>query len=236
MMPPNSPPGRMKATAAFAFNDLQLMRKEKVMSIGDKKYLITEPVKETPLEALFRQFLQEKQFLQNIAPNTHDLYARAFSTFAIKAIPTQAMVNQTVVALREQGMTLPTLNAYGRCINVFLNWLVANKHTNEPVKVKRLKCVERSMKTLTDAQTQALLAHRPNTKGEARLIALISLLADAGLRINEALNLSRKDIDFANCLIDIVGKGGKFRRIPISLECRKVLYRYSQSHNFDLVF
>jgi integrase/recombinase XerD len=83
--------------------------------------------------------------------------------------------------------------------------------------------------------TSAFSAPTKDARG-GRLVSLISLLADTALRINEALNLRRKDIDFENCLMDITGKGGKFRRIPISLECRKVLYRYLQSHNYDLVF
>jgi len=164
MMPPNSPPEWKKAVATFEFNGLQLMRKERSMSINDKKYLITEPVKEMRLQLLFRQFLQEKQFLQNISPNTQDLYARAFATFGFESIPEQSEVNQTIVALREQGMTPTTLNAYGRCVNVFFNWLVANHHTDEPVKVKRLKgAVDENVNRRSNTS-----AVDPQTKDERR--------------------------------------------------------------------
>jgi integrase/recombinase XerD len=92
------------------------------------------------------------------------------------------------------------------------------------------------LKTLSNAQIGALLSYRPKTQGETRLLAILALLTDSGLRIEEALSLRRKDIDFENCLIDVVGKGGKFRRIPVSPECRKTLFRHIKSHNFDLVF
>jgi site-specific recombinase XerD len=68
------------------------------------------------------------------------------------------------------------------------------------------------------------------------LLALLTLLTDTGVRINEALTLTRGAVDFENLLIDVKGKGSKVRRIPFSLECRKVLFKHSRSHSHELVF
>jgi integrase/recombinase XerD len=51
-------------------------------------------------------------------------------------------------------------------------------------------------------------------------------LIDTGARINEALTLEMKNVDFENLIVTVRGKGNKFRTIPISLEMRKALYQY----------
>jgi integrase/recombinase XerD len=62
------------------------------------------------------------------------------------------------------------------------------------------------------------------------------LLADTGLRVNEALTLERSDIDFDNLLLSVVGKGSKNRIVPFSVEMRKILVKFMSCHKFDLVF
>jgi integrase/recombinase XerD len=189
------------------------------------------------LPVLFEHFLKEKQYLQNVAPCTVKAYAGAFKAFALGAdVPTQNSLNDAVIKLRDAAKSARCVNVYARNLNSFLSWLKENGHTEERLRIKKLKCADVSLKTFSDEQVHRLLAFKPRTKSEVRLYALLTLLTDSGCRINEALSLRRKDVDFENCLIDIVGKGGKLRRIPISLECRKVLYKYLQTHNYDLVF
>jgi len=67
-------------------------------------------------------------------------------------------------------------------------------------------------------------------------MALLFLLVDTGCRVSEALSLTRKNVDFENLLVTLQGKGGKERRVPISLECRKKLYQWLNSHDHDLAF
>jgi len=61
-----------------------------------------------------------------------------------------------------------------------------------------------------------------------RLQALISLMLDTGVRIEEALTLRIGDMDLDNLLLTVYGKGRKERRVPFSFELRKVLFRYGQ--------
>jgi integrase len=78
----------------------------------------------------------------------------------------------------------------------------------------------------TDEQMHTLLAAKPKRFDDWRLHALVCLLLDTGLRIEEALTLRRSDVDFENLLITAFGKGRKERRIPFSFELRKVLFRW----------
>jgi integrase/recombinase XerD len=51
---------------------------------------------------------------------------------------------------------------------------------------------------------------------------------DTGIRISEALSLTKENIDLDNLALKVYGKGGKHRRVPFSLELRKILWRWLQ--------
>jgi site-specific recombinase XerD len=59
---------------------------------------------------------------------------------------------------------------------------------------------------------------------------------DTGMRIQELLNLRRQDVDFDNLVFRVNGKGNKQRLVPMSIELRKLLFRYLGQHQFDRVF
>jgi integrase/recombinase XerD len=65
---------------------------------------------------------------------------------------------------------------------------------------------------------------------------MLCLAIDTGCRIDELLTVKRANVDMENLLITVKGKGSKERTIPISLECRKVIYKFLQRHEFDFVF
>lgn len=189
------------------------------------------------LTTLFQQFLNEKRYLQNVSSNTVEFYSLSFKTFNLSALPlTQTDLNNAVVKMRECGKSAACVNAYLRGMRPFVNWLFDNGHLPERLKLKKLKCEEKAIRTFSDAHIRALLSYKPQTKTEHRLLALLTLLTDTGVRIDEALTLTRASVDFENLLIDVKGKGSKIRRIPFSLEARKALFKYLRSHSHDLVF
>jgi integrase/recombinase XerD len=92
------------------------------------------------------------------------------------------------------------------------------------------------MKSFSAPQLVAMLSHKPKTFHERRLHTLLLVLLDTGMRINEAITLSRDNIDLENLLITVTGKGNKQRMIPFSLELRKVLFGFLRCHEFPTVF
>lgn len=69
----------------------------------------------------------------------------------------------------------------------------------------------------------------------ARNKCIIALLADTGIRVSELLNL--KDTDLAENYIRILGKGSKWRVVPISSELNYFITRYRRirdSHFYTL--
>src|ERR1041385_3533950 len=189
------------------------------------------------LTTLFEQFLQDKRYLQNVSDNTVEFYRVSFNSFNLSALPvTQAELNNAIIAMRESGKSAACVNAYIRGLRPFVNWLVENGHLPDRLKLKKLKCEEKAIRTFSDAHIRALLSYKPKRRTDHRLLALLTLLADTGVRINEALTLMRGAVDLENLLMDVKGKGSKVGRIPFSIEARKVLFKHLQSHSHERVF
>jgi integrase/recombinase XerD len=65
---------------------------------------------------------------------------------------------------------------------------------------------------------------------------MVSLALDTGCRVSELVGLKRTALDFENLIVSVRGKGDKERIVPISIECRKILFKFLQKHDFDFVF
>lgn len=182
------------------------------------------------ISSLFEDFIKEKRYLNNLSERTLTSYRTDMFRRWIRHVggmPTQAGINQFVIKMREEGLAISTCNITIRSLNSFLSWLHRNDHIPQNLKVKQLKQERRIMKTFTEAQMKMLLSWKPGkNRNEIRLHVLMCLLADTGIRINEALTLRLENIDWDNLLIKVMGKGSKERIVPISIELRKVLHRY----------
>lgn len=190
----------------------------------------------------FELFLREKRYVQNVSQNTVEFYKYSYKVFK-KHIRVTNVAELNKIALtalvanmREAKMSVACINARIRGINPFLTWLYENELINENLKVKKPKMEERVMKTFTESQMKAIVTYKPKNRHELRLHTLLLLLLDTGVRITEAITITRNKIDFENLLLTVLGKGNKERIIPFSVELRKSLYKYAKSHNFDLIF
>lgn len=62
-----------------------------------------------------------------------------------------------------------------------------------------------------------------------RVHALACSLLDTGCRIRELLDARVKDFDFDDLLVTVIGKGDKQRRVPFSVDLRRILFRYVEN-------
>jgi site-specific recombinase XerD len=138
--------------------------------------------------------------------------------------------------MREKGMKPETCNVYIRGLNSFLSWLFESEHISEQLKIKQLKTEQKILRTFTDQNVKAIFSYKPKSFTEHRLHALLCLVMDTGIRISEAFDLRKEKVDFDSLLLTVRGKGNKERPVPMSLELRKVLWKFSQKHSFDLMF
>ena len=120
-------------------------------------------------------------------------------------------------------------NTYCRAINAYLKWLHDEGYSTDLLRSPPLKTEKKILATFTRSQVDSFLRFRPKTFSGFRLHALVALLLDTGLRIEEALILQRDQIDLENLLVRVKGKGEKHRIVPILFELRKALFSLADS-------
>ena len=190
------------------------------------------------LDKLFTQFLREKQYLENLSPKTIKYYRWVFNRWSdhINEMPDKMNIKEFVISLNQSNLLPFTVNSYIRGMNCFLSWLYENEQTAEHLKIKKIKTGTRGIKTYSDTDLKKILAFHPKTFTDHRLYAMICLMLDCGVRIDECLTLKRESVDLDNLLIKVIGKGDKERLIPIGIECRKYLYKFLKRHESEVVF
>jgi integrase/recombinase XerD len=190
------------------------------------------------MDDLFELFLKEKRYLANVTEKTLLFYKSSYSTLkrSLEGEISKQSLNQVVIKLRQSGIKTTSINCYARGINSFLSWLYENGYLKEKLRIKALPEEKKNKSIYTEVELKALLSWKPSNETEQRLYALLLTLIDTGVRINEALTLTKSKVDFDNLLITVYGKGSKERTIPISPELRKVLYKWCKKHSFELVF
>lgn len=190
------------------------------------------------METLFETFLREKQFLNGVTAKTIESYRdawTAFKTYGKTDISEQGVKN-FMIEMIQKGLTPAGANCYAAAINSFLSWLFDNKHTATRLKVPLQRLEKRVLRTYTPQEMKQILSFKPRYFGEKRVMTILHLMIDTGVRVEEALTLKRSNIDFDSLLITLYGKGKKERKIPISREARKILYNWSKEHRHELIF
>lgn len=190
------------------------------------------------IDELFERFKREKQFLEGVSAKTIQTYTdawKAFEKYGKKDV-SESGVKDFAIEMVSSGMKPGAVNSFAASINSFLTWLFENGHSEKRLKVPLQKMRKKVLQTYRPEEVEKILSYKPRSKSGRRLMTIFYLLIDTGCRINEALTLTRKNVDLDNLLVTFKGKGNKERRVPISLECRKALFRWLQTHNHDLVF
>lgn len=177
------------------------------------------------MEHLVEQFIQERTYFKNVSPATVVWYRQSFRAFA-GAMDTKAAVGDRIAKLRQAGVSATSVNTYLRAVNALLRWAHTEGHLVELIRIPRLKEEQKVLATLTPEHVQRIIQFRPKVMYQHRIHTLTCLLLDTGLRINEALSLTREDVDLDNMLLRVRGKGAKHRLVPISMEMRKLAWKW----------
>jgi integrase/recombinase XerD len=170
----------------------------------------------------FEQFIKERQFLNNVSPRTLQWYRESFKWLNDEQ-PDQQALKMFVIRMREHGLKATSCNNRIRAVNAYLNWAESD------LRIPKLKEEQRVLPTFNVEEIRKFSQWKPRTRTQKRLQVLISLLADTGCRISEALELRWSDVDFDNLLLTLHGKGSKDRKVPYSFELRRLLFRLKQT-------
>lgn len=91
-------------------------------------------------------------------------------------------------------------------------------------------------KSLTEADVEALLACPNKDKPlEHRDKAMLEVLYACGLRVTELVTLSINQVSFAQGVVQVTGKGGKERLVPMGLPAQQCLQAYFEKSRPELL-
>jgi site-specific recombinase XerD len=192
------------------------------------------------LKSLFDQFLVEKQYIQNCSRHTISAYTNAFKaygrTVGTDSLPTQNDINQFVVGMRKDGLSIRSCNNYLVAFGVFVKWLREAEYEVGEITIKRLKEEKRILPRFTDEEIKKIIKYRPKDFLNKRLRVMVLTLIDTGCRINEVLTLERANVDLNGLYMKVYGKGQKERIVAISPELRREFVLFLRLHPHRLVF
>jgi len=158
---------------------------------------------------LLTNFLSSRR--QGLSPHTIAFYKMCLNRFLSNHALTPEGINSFLSSLKCNN---GGKHAYYRAIRVFCNWLEKNDLLDYN-PIKRVDPPRLSRAVLPSINTEQV-EYLINYVKDLRYKAIISLLADSGLRLSELASITADDIDWDNLTIKIWGKGGKQRKAPFT--------------------
>lgn len=143
-------------------------------------------------------------------------------------------VQTYIKALERSGLRATTIEKHFACLQVFSRAIgkpdiVADIRRVKPIKQRT------APESLSDNEYNALM-RRVEQSGNKRNIAIVRLLANAGLRVSELVALNRDDVQISDRKGSVIvrhGKGDKERVVPLVREVRRALSEYLATRTDD---
>jgi integrase/recombinase XerC len=143
-----------------------------------------------------------------------------------------ALVGYRNYVQRSQRRATSRVNGQVSALRAFCAWLTEERYL-EVKPAKRLKLVGRqdasSREGLDDTQINALLRQARTSRDSLRNYAIVQVLLQTGMRLDECSHLTLDDIDFGERGGQVrvrQGKGIKARVVPLNASARQALAEY----------
>ncbi len=193
------------------------------------------------IKLLLEDFCVHAQYIRGVSRSTLSRYRQNIMVFCrnrnittIEEITEKLVYSYFLHGRVERKWCTRTYHTYYQSLKVFFRWCVKNGHMSENFAEKlelpqREKLLPKKLKKEDAVKLLEITYNYPYTQDFARYRnhALFAMYLYAGLRKNEALNLSLQDVDIENLSIMVrLGKGNKDRIVPMSTTLAQILYRY----------
>ncbi len=141
-----------------------------------------------------------------------------------------SQIRSWIISLVDSGVTNRTVNRKVSSLKSFYKFLQKIKliQDNPLAKHKALKVSKRVQVPFSEKEIEAVL-DQLNEKNDFKSIRnklVVELLYSTGMRRNELINITLKDIDFSNSTIKVLGKRNKERIIPLLNSVKESLNKY----------
>ncbi len=186
------------------------------------------------------EFLIYLRISRNSSVHTFESYGldlRQFLVFLEEEHVAQAekvdhfLIRKYLAKLKMEGFSKSSISRKVACIRSFFKYLCKQGYLeNNPVLgVANLKREKRLPEFLYLTEIKDLL-DLPDKSSELGLrdAAILEVLYSCGIRLQEIVNLTVKDIDFSRGYLRVFGKGGKERIVPLGGAAKRVLEKYLQ--------
>jgi site-specific recombinase XerD len=164
------------------------------------------------------------------APLTKKWYRQSlvkFQKFLGKRNPTEETVEEFKLRLHQDGVSPSTICRHLSAIRTYFLWMKKrapkDKRADFDLVVRGPKLQRKLPVYRTDENIQAMITASKNPFERA----LVMLLYDCALRIEELMHLDVRDIDFAGGYVKITRKGGLETRLPVSAETLAAVKQYA---------
>jgi site-specific recombinase XerD len=149
-------------------------------------------------------------------------------------------VRKYIQYLEKSGLALSTVNRRIQSLRTFYQTLIEvgirEDDPTEGIKSRKI-AKQNDTKWLERHQVKAIFeAIDKQKQGEDKRFrerAIISVLVNCGLRVSELCDLKMDDLDFKGGFIDVIGKGGKFRRVPFNPATQRAVKQWLQFRSLD---
>jgi site-specific recombinase XerD len=143
-----------------------------------------------------------------------------------------ALVGYRNEVQRTQGRATSTVNGHLSALRAWCAWLT-EEHYLEVNPARRIKLVGRQgaskREGLSDTQANALLRQAQVSRDALRNYAIVQMLLQTGIRLDECSQLTLDDIEFGERSGRVTvrqGKGNKARTVPLNASARQALAEY----------
>jgi integrase/recombinase XerD len=168
------------------------------------------------------------------SPRTVDAYRRdlgALAAFADGRVDdvSPEELERWLARMRADGLAPSTLARRAAAVRAYFRHqvLIGAREDNPAAQVALPRRPRRVPRTLSPGEAERLIdAAAGVTPRALRDRALVELLYGAGLRVSEALELSRASVDLDARLVRVVGKGDKERIVPLGRPAAEAVRRY----------
>jgi len=132
--------------------------------------------------------------------------------------------------LRETHKNSITIQSYVRALRAFLNWLYLNDHVEADFcrKFRLPKARKAFINVLTDQEIERVFAVYGDNSNVIHLRnrVILSLMLDAGLRLNEVVTAELADLHLPEGYLIVTGKGSKQRAVSFGVTTLEHLKAY----------
>ncbi|MCD6162782.1 MAG: tyrosine-type recombinase/integrase [candidate division Zixibacteria bacterium] len=186
----------------------------------------------------YKQFIHHMQGGTRYAKNTVIAYGSDVLGF-IKYLKikkntspdiSQLQIRGYLISLRRANLKSSSIARKLEAVKIFLDYLVSNKKLkHNPTRlIESIKIDPYRAEYLSEEEAQFLLEQvfAGDDFKTNRDRAMIEIYYGCGLRLSELSNLNISDLKFSSFLIEVLGKGSKYRQVPIGLKAIKSVQKY----------